>query len=107
MAEPATACAWSDLAACLASGNMPAAAVDGLIRGIALAFGGWLFLQLCRRWPAFWGGPRRRLFGFVIDRRPTRAQRLRSWLRELWPLWLRRCWRPLLAVVRWLLLPRG
>ena len=109
MAEPATACAWSDLAACLASGEVVAAVVAGVVLGLPAALFALLRLArwIVRRWRKFWGRRPARLFGFEVDDRPPRGQMLRSWQRELWPRWLRRCWRPLLAVVRRLLLPRG
>jgi hypothetical protein len=102
MAEPATACAWSDLAACLASGEAVVGVVVGVVLGIpaGLLALSRLVQWIGRRWREFWGPRPARLWGFVADDRPTRAQ-------MLWDWWLRRCWRLLLAVVRRLLLPRG
>lgn len=105
MPAPATACAcaWSDLAACLASGEVVSGFLAGVLTASVLWFAGWLFKlpqRIARRWREFWGPRPARLWGFVADGRPTRAQ-------MLWDWWLRRCWRLLLAVVRRLLLPRG
>lgn len=133
MAAPVSPCAFpqsiGNPAACLASGEVGAAVVAAVVAGVVLGLPAALFVLprlarwIGRRWGEFWRWspplpPLKRvviaktyaptalkLLGFKHEK--TRGQRLRSWLRELWPLWLRRCWRPLLAVVRRLLLPRG
>jgi hypothetical protein len=134
MAEPATACAWSDLAACLASGEVVSGFLVGVLTASALWFAGWLFKlpqRIVRRWREFWRfrspPPSPQLIGFLrflspglekrhgidLERPHTRGQKLRRWWRWHRPSWrglwlrLRRCWRLLLAVVRRLLLPRG
>ncbi len=97
--------------ACIASGPFVVSFLSGFAAGLLVSFVAWLFKlpqQAGRRWKAFWRyPPQRYLFGFALKSRPTRGQRLRSWWRELWPLWLRYGWGPLAAVVRRLLLPRG
>ena len=130
-------CDWPSLisapGACAASGPFIASFLSGFAAGSLTSALAWVFKlpqRAWRRWDSFWRWspplpPLKRvvivktyaptalkLFGFKHER--TRGQRLRRWWRGLWPswrdlrvLWLRRCWRPLLAVVRRLLLPRG